>query len=99
MLSGTIIVQDVNVLGQVVAEYPALEERVYLIYGTEPGFGDDTRTHLDGSYRFANLRNGDYQVYAYSDCETCPSGKEAIIVSVTLNGDTEAPAITIVKNL
>jgi hypothetical protein len=39
---------------------------VYIIYGDEVSFGDRIRTSYDGTYEFKYLRNGSYQVYAYS---------------------------------
>jgi hypothetical protein len=51
----------------VLSRYPAMDERIYLVFGDDPVPGADGRTSYDGRYRFGYLRTGKYRVYAYSD--------------------------------
>ena len=43
---------------------------VFIIYGNDDYFGDDTETDADGFYRFKYLTPGNYTVYAYSTLST-----------------------------
>lgn len=90
-IKGDVFVKEYNILGELTNEYPAEEERVYIIYGDDPNeFYDDwVRTSYDGSYEFNYLYEGNYHVFAYSDCDTCASGKQAIIQSLTINDKDE----------
>lgn len=66
-------------------EYDIAKEDVYLIYGEDGTFyDDDVETSYDGTFRFDYLENGNYQLFVYSKCPTCPSGKEAILVDVEI---------------
>lgn len=76
-ITGKVYLRDFNAsLTTLLGEYFAQEQRVYLIYGDDEVFSDDTRTHYDGTYRFENLKKGKYTVYAYSRDTTfqAPSG-------------------------
>lgn len=73
----------------------AAKTDVFIIYGDEAFYGDDTETDPDGFYRFNYLTPGDYTVFAYS---TLPSGeKVAVAEKVTLErGKTvEVPTLYI----
>ncbi len=71
----------------------ATKQQVYLIYGDQQGEGYDesTRTSYDGSYRFDNLRQGDYQIFTYSEClpEDCLTDTEAIQTTATITKNQE----------
>lgn len=65
--------------------YLAEEEDVYLVYGTENSFyDDDVKTSYDGTFEFNYLQKGDYKVFVYQDCVSCPSGKEAVIKTIEI---------------
>ena len=84
-IEGVIIMQEyTESTNQFVVEYPAPEERVYIIYGDNAYFADDTRTNYDGTFRFPYLYKGDYHIFVYSECLACPSGQEPIFVDVEL---------------
>lgn len=53
---------------------------VFIVYGDDDFYGDDTETNPDGLYQFEYLNPGKYTVYAYS---TLPTG-ERIPVSETV---------------
>ena len=79
-ISGIVIAQKYNAQGEIIEEYPLMDERVYIVYGEESNISDDnTRTSYDGSFRFAFLKKGKYQIFVYSKCPSCPGGDEAII--------------------
>lgn len=85
-------------------EYWAEEEDVYLIYGNDTIYSDDTKTNYDGTYRFQYLNNGTYTIFAYSDdtakTSLSPSGRIPIMQTVTIKNQGSTvivPDITIRK--
>lgn len=100
---GRVWVRDYNQTFTILnAEYWAQEERVYIMYGSDPIYSDDTRTNFDGLYRFQGLREGDYKVFVYSKDSTwqSPSQRVPVFESVTVanKGKTyEVPTITILN--
>ena len=78
-----------NVLTQsfdTTALYQAEKEDVYIIYGedTTDVYDDSFETSWDGTYRFEFLRKGTYTLFAYSDCDSCASGKEPLYWQLTI---------------
>lgn len=99
-LTGKIYVKDYNSNGQIKGEYYAPAEDVYIIYGNNTMFGDDTKTNYDGTYQFDGLRTGDYTIFAYSKCDACASGVTPVFQSVTIETkgkEVEVATITITK--
>jgi len=97
---GKVMVEDYDKDGNLEASYFAQETRVYIIYGDNDIYDDDTRTHFDGNYQFRFLNKGTYTLYAYSKCDDCPSGDEPILqtVDITSRGETVvAPLLTVRK--
>ena len=67
-VQGVVMVEDWNsTFTTVLSRYPAMDERIYLVFGDDPVPGMDSRTSYDGRYRFGYLRTGRYKVYTYSD--------------------------------
>ena len=68
------------------AFYHAEKEDVYIIYGEDKTdvYDDSFETSWDGTYRFEFLRIGTYTLFAYSDCDSCESGKEPIFWQLTI---------------
>jgi len=89
-ITGKVYVMEYSSVGNLLAEYYGEEERVYIIYGDGTTYDDDSRTSYDGSYKFQYLNKGMYKVFCYSRCDTCASGKEALIkeVEITSNNST-----------
>jgi hypothetical protein len=84
-IQGYVIKQDYTTsTDQFVTEYPALEERVYIVYGDNAYYADETRTHFDGSFEFDFLYKGEYKIFLYSECLACPGGIEPVIVDIEL---------------
>jgi hypothetical protein len=84
-IKGVVVERRYNSLGNVIASYPAPDQDVYIIYGSENTFyDDDIKTSFDGSFEFRYLRKGNYQVFVYEDCNTCPSGKKEVLKQVEI---------------
>lgn len=100
-IKGKVFTYDVSDLtGDTLASYYALEERVYIIYGDNNIYDDDTRTHYDGSFQFQYLKKGDYTLYVYSDCDTCASNKTTVIKEVKIDDNkamVEVPQFDIIN--
>ena len=73
------------------ALYYSENEDVYIIYGSDSSsiYNDSFETSWDGTYRFDYLRKGNYVLYTYSDCDSCPSGKEPIFWEVTIDKNNQ----------
>jgi hypothetical protein len=79
VIKGVIQEQKYNALGNVIAEYPAANQSVYLIYGTTDQFyDDDVKTSYDGSFVFNYLQKGTYTIFVYEDNANEPSGKSVV---------------------
>jgi hypothetical protein len=51
--------------------YPAMDEKVYIIYGEDgTTYDDDFNTSYDGSYEFKYLQKGKYRLFVYSKDST-----------------------------
>jgi len=83
-ITGKIFVEDYNKEGELKDEYYPGEYPVYIIYGEETIFGDDEKTHADGSFVFEYLYAGNYTIFVYSKCKTCPGEREIISQEVTI---------------
>jgi hypothetical protein len=88
-LIGKVYVRNYNGTGQLVDEYYAPDERVFIVYGEDSIYSDEMRTNYDGSFRFSHLYKGDYTVFAYSDCDTCDAPEGPVMASVTFTKNKE----------
>ena len=69
-----------------VAEYPAADQDVFIIYGADDTFyDDDLKTSFDGSFEFKYLNNGSYRLFVYEDSSTEPSGTAVKMVEVEIS--------------
>lgn len=77
------------------------DEDVYLIYGdADDIFDDNVKTNFDGTFKFSNLRKGDYRVFAYSKDESNVSTPLAPVfktINIGGNEDGQIGTITIEK--
>jgi len=84
-IKGMIQEQKYNALGNVIAEYPAADQDVFLIYGTADQFyDDDVKTSYDGSFVFNYLQKGTYTLFVYEDDASQPSGKNVVKKSIEI---------------
>ncbi len=65
-IKGKIWERKVGALMNTIAQYPAPEKAVYIIYGDDATYGNKIQTEPDGTYEFKYLRKGSYKIYAYS---------------------------------
>ncbi|MFK8037559.1 MAG: hypothetical protein AB8B74_04665 [Crocinitomicaceae bacterium] len=87
---GTVKTININSNGEEIATYPAADEDVYIIYGSGDNYFDDKiETSYDGSFKFSYLTPGDYSIFIYSECNTCPSNNEAVIKKITISAKDE----------
>ena len=91
--------KDNTTEGTTFTEGPIVDNRVYLMYGDDAFYSEDTRSDAEGNYQFRNLNRGDYTVFAYSiDTLTPDSEPVAVMHSVIINERKEivqAPGIFI----
>lgn len=90
-IRGYVVRQNVSISGTPTGEpYAYPEARVYIVYGDHDFYDDDVRTGPDGLFVFSWLREGDYRVYTYSECNallaSCPSGQVAVQASASATG-------------
>jgi hypothetical protein len=110
-IKGKIIVYDFDASYQnpvPLEVYPAADEDVYIIYGSESTvYDDDFKTSYDGTYEFKYLQKGKYTLFAYSkDSSGASIGNPSnddipvfVNVEITSNGSTvTAPDIIILNN-
>jgi hypothetical protein len=84
-ITGKIHVEVRDVAGNLINEYDAQDEDVYLVYGGGDGFyDDDKKTSYDGTFEFNYLQKGTYKLFVYQDCNTCASGKDPVFVTVEI---------------
>lgn len=89
-IQGKVYAYDYTGSGILQGEFYAADEDVFIIYGDEDNYYDDSyKTSFDGSFRFQYLRPGIYTVFVYSDCISCPSGTEAISQTVEITGNNQ----------
>jgi hypothetical protein len=66
-IEGRVVIRQYNVnFTDLVEQYYATDEDVFIIYGDDQVYGDKVSTNFDGTYRFDFLREGNYSVFSYS---------------------------------
>jgi len=89
-IKGVVVEQLYNSLGNIIAEYPAPDQNVFIIYGDGSTFyDDDISTSYDGTFEFRYLQKGRYSVFVYEDCATCLSGKKEKISTVEITKNNQ----------
>ena len=67
-ITGKLIVNDLNGLGNLQATFPGADEDVFIVYGKDnTTYNDKVSTSYDGTYRFDNLTEGSYKLFSYSN--------------------------------
>jgi hypothetical protein len=91
-IKGKVIVRQYNSnFTELLEQYYATDEDVFIIYGDGEVYGDKVTTNYDGTYEFDYLREGNYKIYAYSkDSANYPTKHLVpVIVSATISGKKE----------
>lgn len=65
---------------------PALEEDIYIKYGTHDIIDDKSITNQNGEYGFDYLRTGNYSIIAYSKVDDGSGKDSAIVKTVEISG-------------
>lgn len=82
---GKIHINVYDIAGNLINDYDAPDEDVFLIYGEDGTFyDDDVKTSYDGSFEFDYLQKGKYTLFVYQKCNSCASGKEPVFVDVEI---------------
>ncbi|MCU0319247.1 MAG: DUF4198 domain-containing protein [Flavobacteriales bacterium] len=99
-IRGVVLMQNVSLSGNPLDDpFPAVDERVFIIYGDGQYHDDDTRTGPNGEFRFPWLRKGPYRVYAISECDN-DGCREGVFRSAEIDGRRDivnVPTITILR--
>jgi len=102
-IKGRVIVRQYNTnFTELIEQYYAPDEDVFIIYGDDEVYGDKVTTNYDGTYEFEFLREGSYSIYAYSEDSANYPTKHMIpvIVNAKTSGKketVEAKNIVILK--
>jgi hypothetical protein len=91
-IKGKVIIREYNSnFTEMLEQYYATDEDVFIIYGDDPVYGDKVTTNYDGTYEFDYLREGNYKIFAYSkDSANYPTKHLIpILVNVSISGKKE----------
>ncbi len=89
-IKGLVTTYNLNGAGELIETYPAADEDVFIIYGTEDNvYNDKIATSFDGTFSFSYLNPGTYTLYVYSKCDSCPDGNNAIKKQVIISEKKE----------
>lgn len=103
-IEGNIVVRLINkVTSDTLTTYNAPDERVFIVYGENETFDDDTKTTYNGKFKFDYLYKGKYTIYAYSECvlhlDSCPAKINAVIETIEVTSKKETKEVaTIIIN-
>ena len=89
-ISGQVWTYAVNgSFSDTIAEYPAEDTYVYIVYGDNTGFDKRIKTDYNGNYAFNFLYPGNYTLYVYSFDPLEIDGQSPVIRKVTIEGRKE----------
>lgn len=83
-VQGKVYVKDYDKSGFLKSEGYGGDVRVTIAVSGEGAELDDQRTQYDGSYKFPNLRKGNYQVWVYEQCDTCLLDQRVMVQEVVI---------------
>lgn len=80
-IRGKVVIHDYNEDFSIfLSQHNAEEEDVYIIYGSEATFGDQTETNYDGTFEFRYLLPGNYKIFIYSEDSTSGSRYDTVVL-------------------
>jgi hypothetical protein len=85
---------DVTTSGDVKSEGYVGDQRVYIGVTNDTYSFQDVRTSYDGTYEFKYLRKGTYDVWAYSDCDTC-AWKQKLVIKKGIEISDKKETVTV----
>jgi len=83
-IQGKVYAIDYDKTGLIKSEGYLGDERVCLSYGNNTTVDAETRTSYTGEYKFDFLQKGDYTVFVYSPCDTCPLLQRSVLQKATI---------------
>ena len=92
MVHGKIYAKEYNAsFTQLLDEYYAAEENVYIMYGDNEVYDDDMKTNFDGTFQFDHLTKGKYTIFVYSKDSTftTPGGSEPVFIEFEITDKKE----------
>jgi hypothetical protein len=93
-ITGKVLVVNLNGSGDTISQYYGMDQDVYIIYGEDTEtYGDKFSTSLDGSFAFNYLTPGTYTIFAYSKCDICDSGQNAVSRTVEITDKKQTIAM------
>ena len=92
-ISGKVYGYDVTSSGNIRAEGYMGEVKVYISEHNNPNYFDNVNSSYDGSFEFKYLNKGSYDLWAFSDCDTCVWKQKYEIKAVTIS--TKKQAVTV----
>jgi hypothetical protein len=84
---GKVFAVDVTTSGNLKDSGYIAEQKVYISVSGNPSFFDSKRTSYDGTYEFKWLRKGTYDVWAFSDCDTCVWKQQKVMKTVEVGSN------------
>ena len=98
-IEGKVMIDNINILGNIVDSYEAQDLEVFIIYGQQNNtHNDDVNTSYDGSFEFKYLNTGNYEIFLYSDCMNCAKGQDSLISrNITIEDSKEIIKIDTIR--
>lgn len=93
-IKGKVYGRDITASGGLRAEGYIGDVRVFISVSGNPSYFEDIRTSYDGSFEFRFLRKGSYDLWTYSDCDTCLLKQQLVMrQGVTIDGRKETKVV------
>lgn len=84
-ITGKVYAYDYNAYGDLVDSGYLGAENVYIAYGNHTNVDDNVKTSYNGEFKFEWLQKGDYTLWVYSKCDSCPFGDSFVTQKLTIN--------------
>jgi len=88
-ISGKVYAFDYTPNGIIEAQGYTPDMKVVIAVKDSKEVLSEIRTNLKGEYIFDRLRKGTYQVYTFTDCDTCTNNEDPVIQEVNITNNKE----------
>jgi hypothetical protein len=97
-IKGKIFATDVTASGSVRDSGFLGNQTVFISAAGDTYSFDNVKTSYDGSFEFKFLQKGDYDIWTFSNCDTCTwKQKKVLIPNINISGRTETVDMGVVK--
>lgn len=79
-IKGKVYGRDITTSGNLKSEGYLGDQRVFISVANDPYSFDRVNTSYDGSFEFKFLQKGSYDIWAFSDCDTCAQKQQLVIM-------------------